>query len=465
MSNRFNSDEEVLARLVREAGDPSVSPDPQYAETLRAAILDRAGPAETIAPVTVGGRNADVVPMTLKRTRTMKRIAKLAMAASILVALGSFISWFVIGGGSTNIAFADVAKALDNLRTATYSSTMEMKNPIDGTTTTTTMKCFFLAPSRERVETSVSTSVTKDQGSSIIILDHSAMKGLTLAPKQRLATTIDLSKLNKQPGASNPFEMVRQLVREGTSSTGENVESLGKKVIDGREAIGFRIQGNMADQTFWADPQTARLVRIEMDFPDGSGHGVMSNFRYDMDLDPSLFSLEPPAGYTVNNMDAKMPVEDDLVNVLRLVAEHNDGTFPDAIGMTNKEFLHAIQASAKSETEKFLKEPATEKLLEELKAQYGEGTDEFTQAWIKAMMPFTQKLSQKNMQGMTFYNVLTSANDSHYVGKGVKLDTPDRPIFWYKPTGADKYRVMYADLSVKEMTADEVKQLPEAKAK
>ncbi len=62
----------------------------------------------------------------------------------------------------------------------------------------------------------------------------------------------------------------------------------------------------------------------------------MSNFRYDMELDPSLFSLEPPAGYTVNNMEVTMPVEDDLVNVLRLVAEHNDGTFPAAIGMSNK---------------------------------------------------------------------------------------------------------------------------------
>ena len=41
----------------------------------------------------------------------------------------------------------------------------------------------------------------------------------------------------------------------------------------------------------------------------------------------------------------------------------------------------------------------------------------------------------------------------------MKLGTPDRPIFWYKLTGAEKYRVIYADLSVKEMTADEVKNL------
>jgi CheY-like chemotaxis protein len=149
-----------------------------------------------------------------------------------------------------------------------------MKNPMDGTTTTTTMKGFFLATSRERVEMSMSTGAAKDQGSSIMILDHQAMKGLTLAPEQ----------------------------------------------------------------------------------------------KHDMELDPSLFSLEPPAGYTVNNMDVKMPVEDDLVNVLRLIAEHNDGTFPPAIGMGNKEYQQAIQAASKSEVEKFVKEPETEKLLEELKA-------------------------------------------------------------------------------------------------
>jgi outer membrane lipoprotein-sorting protein len=403
---------------------------------------------------------ADFVPLSAEeRVRKMKRIAKLAVAATILVALGALVSWMTIGGGSTSIAFAEVAKALNNLRTATYDCTMEMKDPMDGKTTTTTMKCLFLAPSRERNEMSTSAGPGKDKAGSVMILDHKAMKGLTLAPEQKLATTIDLSKIKKPAGPSNPFEMVRQLIWEGSSSPGEKVESLGKKEIDGRTAVGFRTHSNMADQTFWADPQTARLVRVDIDFPGGSGHGVMSNFRYDMELDASLFSLEPPAGYTVNNMEAKMPVEEDLVNVLRLVAEHNDGTFPAAIGMSSKEFQQALRAASMSETQKFLKEPETAKLLKDLQAQYGKDTDGFMKAWMKAMMPFNQKLTQKYMQGMTFYNMLTSQNDSHYVGAGVKLGTPDRPIFWYKPTGADKYRVIYADLNVKEMSADEVKKL------
>jgi outer membrane lipoprotein-sorting protein len=464
MNDPFRSDEEVLARLVREAGDPSVSPNPQYAQTLRAMILDRVGPAETVAHGTEGIRKADVIPITVERTRQMKRIAKFAVAATLLVALGILVFWMTTGGDSTNIAFAEVAKALDNLRTATYDFTMEMKDPIDGKTTTINTKGYFLPPSRERIEMSLSMDSTKDKGSSVMILDHQAMKGLTLAPEQKLATTIDLSKIKKPAGASNPFEMVRRVVREGSSGSGAKVESLGKKEIDGHAAIGFRTHSNMADQTFWADPRTARLIRVEVDSPDGSSHGVMSNFRYDMELDPSLFSLEPPAGYTVNNMEVKMPVEEDLVNVLRLIAEHNDGTFPAALAMNNREFQQAIQAASMSETAKLLEQPETAKLFKNLLAQYGKDTDGFMKAWMKAQMPFNQKLTQKYMQGMMFYNMLGSQNDSHYVGGGVKRGTPDRPIFWYKPTGAEKYRVIYADLSVKEASPAEIKNFPKAPA-
>jgi hypothetical protein len=71
---------------------------------------------------------------------------------------------------------------------------------------------------------------------------------------------------------------------------------------------------------------------------------------------------------------------------------------------------------------------------------------------------------QRQTLGITFYAMLKPENDPHYVGGGVKLGTPDCPILWYKPTGADKYRVIYADLSVKDMTPDDVKKLPQPKA-
>ena len=92
MNHPRNSDEETLAQWVREAGNPNVSPRPEHAERLRAMILDQIGPAETLAHMAAGTQTTYVIPLsTLERTRKMKRIAKLAVAATILVALGVFI--------------------------------------------------------------------------------------------------------------------------------------------------------------------------------------------------------------------------------------------------------------------------------------------------------------------------------------------------------------------------------------
>jgi hypothetical protein len=60
----------------------------------------------------------------------------------------------------------------------------------------------------------------------------------------------------------------------------------------------------------------------------------------------------------------------------------------------------------------------------------------------------------KLTHGMSFvFDQLPPEADAHYAGKGVKLGAADRPIFWYHPKGAKNYRVIYADLSVREAAA------------
>jgi hypothetical protein len=59
--------------------------------------------------------------------------------------------------------------------------------------------------------------------------------------------------------------------------------------------------------------------------------------------------------------------------------------------------------------------------------------------------------AQKKLQrGLMFAVVLPPDADAHYAGKGVSLGAADTPIFWYRPKDAKKYRVIYADLSVRE---------------
>jgi outer membrane lipoprotein-sorting protein len=461
VSNPAHNDEELLAQLLRQAGDPRVAPDPQHVEKLRATILARLASTQATADGTDAAGEADFVAVKdAQGTRTMKYAARIAMAATVLAAMGPLAYWLAIGG-SNNLAFAAVAKALDNVRTATFDETTEVKDPISGKHNTYRSNTLFRAPGCQRCEMSMPVFPGKEVRS-IMILDLQAMKGLTLMPEQKQATTIDLSKLQKPKGGSaNMFEMVRQLLREGSSGGGAKAESLGKKEIDGRAVVGFRTRSNLADMTLWVDPQTARPVRVELDSSADDLHGIMSNFRYDMDLDPALFSLEPPAGYTVNNMQAAMPVEEDLVNLLRLIAEHNKGLFPPAIG-TNKESMEALQANAKAEAERFVRSPEGEQLAKKLRAKFGKDRDGYMKAWMEEVGP---KAAQKHMQGMMFYKMLQPENDSHYAGKDVKLGTPDRPIFWYKPTGSEKYHVIYADLSVKQLAPEEAQRLTEAKSK
>jgi hypothetical protein len=55
---------------------------------------------------------------------------------------------------------------------------------------------------------------------------------------------------------------------------------------------------------------------------------------------------------------------------------------------------------------------------------------------------------------------LSPEHDWHYVGKDVKLNTANRPIFWFKPKNRSRYQVIYADLSVKEVTPEDAPKVP-----
>ncbi|MFV2066181.1 MAG: hypothetical protein ACC645_04320, partial [Pirellulales bacterium] len=57
----------------------------------------------------------------------------------------------------------------------------------------------------------------------------------------------------------------------------------------------------------------------------------MSDFEINVDLDESLFSLEPPVDYAIVTIDVpgSKPTEKDLVAALRTYSDRVDGKFPD----------------------------------------------------------------------------------------------------------------------------------------
>jgi len=57
-------------------------------------------------------------------------------------------------------------------------------------------------------------------------------------------------------------------------------------------------------------------------------------------------------------------------------------------------------------------------------------------------------------KGLMFHQMLQTQGQSHYAGQGVKLGDASKAVFWYKPQGSETYRVIYGDLSVKDVSPE-----------
>ena len=68
----------------------------------------------------------------------------------------------------------------------------------------------------------------------------------------------------------------------------------------------------------------------------------------------------------------------------------------------------------------------------------------------RTQIPKNMAATMQFQPGLLFTTQLPPEADAHYAGKGVSLGAADTPIFWYRPKDAKKYRVIYADLSVRE---------------
>jgi outer membrane lipoprotein-sorting protein len=365
---------------------------------------------------------------------TFKASAMLGIAASVLVS-------YVVLSNSVGIsqAFADVAEALNNVHSATWKTTSVVKGPQNQSFTWIGIG-MFLAPSHERTETTIASGVKVIQ-----IVDGQKDKTLTLDPDKKTATVINLKNLPPENPFGKTFQGLRELVAGAQNGRAGKVERLDGETIDGRRAQGFRIRLGEIEVKIWADPKTLLPVRVE-ETTSASPEArlftiVMTDFQIGMDLDESLFSLDVPVGYTVGQATqidlSKKPIA-YLAETLKMAAEYNDGVFPPTL--RGDEGIDGI--------------------VQRAAAKLGEQHSKDSPEMLKQVTDLAMKL------GGTFgflFSLSPDANDWHYAGKDVKLNTPNRPIFWYKPyKSSPSYQVLYADLSIKEVPSEEAPKVPKS---
>jgi hypothetical protein len=288
---------------------------------------------------------------------------------------------------------------------------------------------------------------TTFQGAKVIqIMDGEKDKVISLIPATKTAVVIELKNLppDRENPFGNSFHGLRELVADAQSGKDAKAERLGVETIDGKPAEGFLIQKGSNELKIWADPKTLLPVRFEQRTTAGpEGHTVMTDFQIDVALDESLFRLDVPQDYAVQQtaqLDlSKNPIY-YLADILKLAAELNNGVFPPTL--RGEEGIDGIVRRGAA--------TFAQKLA-------GQGGKDALENVRKATFDLSMKLGGT----FGFLGALSAENnDWHYAGKDVKLNTPDRPIFWFKRHKASTtYHVLYADLSVKEVPATELPQI------
>ena len=256
--------------------------------------------------------------------------------------------------------------------------------------------------------------------SAISIIDLEAGRVLTLDTEKKEAAYINIKGL---PPIPNYMEILRNVIAGLQAHPEFEVEELGEREIASQKLIGFRATHPKAEIIIWADPQTALPVRIEQ--ISGQMKVICKNVMFDVPMDEELFSMDVPEGYTQQQVELDLfgATEEDFIEGLRIRAEGlGDGQFPDGVAV-----------------EDYLKQaPAIAKKIEELGLSQEEQTE----------------LGMKLSRYLLFIRFFKGEGQWHYAGKGVKLGDADTAIFWYQPKDLETYRVIYGDLSVKDVAPE-----------
>lgn len=251
------------------------------------------------------------------------RITKIAAAAVLIIAVLIGMNQF---GGSidgASVAWADVVENVNKLKTLTFNYRLKEKDP-------PTVKLQHIAPHLLRIEhyADGKTWILNTDKGKALILDSVKKTGKLCSGQKRMTLIYDAFRRIH-------VDMEKDLVAK-----------VGKRSINGREAIGFKMQKEIMNQEHeivtWIDPETKLPVLVEDSFKDAQGQMAtlyITDIVFDAELDQSLFSLEPPEEYEMSKFDGveyanrvKSAVRmGRILSACRRYVEEHNGQWPDSL--------------------------------------------------------------------------------------------------------------------------------------
>ena len=368
-------------------------------------------------------------------------------AAAALVAVIWLGIWHFVADGPGMGAFAQTVEQIQKAKSITWRITyynhITSKDGKRAWVETEKHECAYKAPGLYRE----ATLDEKGQIRWVHIEDTPKMRQLTWDPNEKRATLTDIAV--DVHDSRMPFVWVKKDLEANDLQWVEKRRTAAGEVNIFRHAFRDNANGRDWSIDFWIDQKTKQLVELhnpgadifdpdtdparnnspEKEWSTGTIAGsIQHDIIFDVVLDDSLFRLEPPEGYALETKTRPHVTEQEMIDYLGILADYNDKAFPDQV------FPYAFSSDRLNKSAKKPKKDRTAAEQELLDAN-----DRYKMAGLY-LLPIGQ-----------FVQDSTVENSFRYLGKGVKLGDKDRIVCWYKPKGAATYRVVYGDLTVKDL--------------
>jgi hypothetical protein len=405
--------------------------------------------------------------LNIRRIIMKSPITKIAAAAVIIIAAAYFLSTKI---SITTPAFADIFKQIYKADSVVYNQTF-----FTGSSKGLTLEQMIQQGFTGKNMTTQS-GILRDelQGGAILLFDFADNKTMQLEPAMKKAILTYHTGRKRTQNVFNWLDWVSRLHEK-------DGKFIGKENLNEIQTNVYIVEMPFEKTTVWVDPETNLPVQVIMvDFPNpdkdivvpqislsesdfgskndfggqggysssitiGSGRGspegiqkemtqILTNFVWNCHLDDSLFSMEPPEGYSLEEkqFDVSEPGEKNLIEALAFWAEMSEGSFPSNINdlcdpnLINPKLI-----------KKYDKDSAPQQELE--------------QAMVKANII---------LKGLYFAQELKANQNWNYNSEGVKLGDSNIPLCWWKKVNSEQCRVIYADLSIADVNAEDLTQRP-----
>jgi len=380
----------------------------------------------------------------IRRIIMKNPFTKLAAAAVIMIA--ALLA--IYNTGPSSVALADVLAKVEQAKAYIYKMNVKVTGPMmpgwpmgqDMTGTVTISKDLGIKTEMEMIDPNTGEPTRQE---SYIIFDEKLMVMLMHEKKQFTRTEINDDMLVRMKKNYDPRELIRQMLDV-------KYTELGKSEIDGVEVYGFETtdpgisSGTTADVkvTLWVDSKSRLPYLAEMDMSINEqtrSRSTFYDYQWDVPVEKSDFVPVIPDDYEALFEGLKWPemTEEAAIEGLKLVADLL-GRYPKQVSIVD------------------LMAEISPIMFERIKKDHPE---EMTETELETKM--MEAILPVYPIGLFYMALVEDKKEPVYYGQTVGPNDVEAVLMRWKITD-DTYRVIFGNLTVEDVTANELAELEAA---